>query len=89
MLFASRNSGKFMGRRVSSLTFPTGNERGFARAMPSREPAQAMCCSGRFSAKYLREARASGQNCISSRMRRVVPGCMGVPLRRPSSVRMR
>ena len=38
---ASRNSVKVMGSICMKFTLPTGNEDGFARAIPKSEPAQA------------------------------------------------
>ena len=42
LMLASRNSLKVIGSICIKLTLPTGKEEGFARAIPNREPAQAM-----------------------------------------------
>lgn len=41
-LLANRNSVKVMGSICMKLTLPTGKEEGFAKAIPTRELAQAM-----------------------------------------------
>ena len=87
---ARRNSEKLMGPIWRKVTFPTGNEPSSrARATPRSEPAQATCCSGSSSAKYLRAPSAAGQSWISSRTISVLVGSMSQPSARPRLRTMR
>ena len=71
---AIRNSVKVMGSICIKLTLPTGKEDGFAKAMPNREPAQAMWYCGAFSQKYFMELMTLGQSCTSSKIISVFSG---------------
>ena len=51
-----------MGYKVKKSTLPTGKDDALASATPKSEPAQTIWYSGKFSAKYLSEVRALGQN---------------------------
>ena len=71
---ANKNSVKVMGAICMKLTLPTGKEESFTRAIPRREPVQAMCYCSAFSQKYVMELIALGQSCTWSKIMRVFSG---------------